>query len=159
MMQKDLFLIRHAESSHPRGVDDYDRPLNERGFAEAESAGKRLVAYGTLPQLLISSAAKRAFNTALIFSDQLGIPGHQVQPENMIYEANVTSLLNIVNHLPEEFNRVALFGHNPGISEFAGYLSDEYPDHIPTAGIIHIRFDGPWKAVGNGTGQIQWRSF
>jgi phosphohistidine phosphatase len=158
-MEKDLFLIRHAESSHPRGVDDYDRPLNERGFAEAESAGKRLVNYGTVPQLLISSAAKRAFNTALIFSDQLGIPPQQVQPENMIYEASVSSLLSIVNHLPAEIKRVALFGHNPGISEFAGYLSGEYPDHIPTAGIIHLRFEGDWSMAATGTSHILWKSF
>jgi len=155
-MIKDLFLIRHAESGHPSGIKDFDRPLNDKGYTEAEEMGDKLAKYILLPELLISSPAKRTLSTATIFAEKLLIPTHQIQPENMIYEANASSLLSIVNYLPEKYNQVALFGHNPGITEFAGYLSGTYIRNIPTAGIIHIRFTTGWKMISAGSGEIKW---
>lgn len=155
-MIKDLFLIRHAESSHPSGVKDFDRPLNDKGYMEAERMSDKLAHYTLQPELLISSPAKRALSTATIFAERLHIPAHQIQPENMIYEANVSMLLSIINYLPEQYDQVALFGHNPGITEFAGYLNNTYIGNIPTAGIIHIRFTTEWKMISAGSGEIKW---
>lgn len=157
-MIKDLFLIRHAESSHPSGVKDFDRPLNEKGYMEAEKMSSKLANYSLQPELLISSPAKRALSTATIFADGLQIPAHQIQPENMIYEASIPMLLSIINYLPEQYNQVALFGHNPGITEFAIYLSDTYIANIPTAGIIHIRFATEWNMISAGSGEIKWEA-
>jgi|SRR5690554_7032819 len=157
-MIKDLFLIRHAESSHPSRTKDFDRPLNDKGYIEAEVMSDKLARHIILPELLISSPAKRALSTATIFADKLRIPAHQIQPENMIYEANASLLLSIINYLPEKYNRVALFGHNPGITEFAGYISGSYIRNIPTAGIIHIRFTTNWKMVSVGSGEIEWEA-
>lgn len=157
-MIKDLFLIRHAESSHPSGVKDFDRPLNDKGYIEAREMSNKLATYTLQPELLISSPAKRALSTATVFAEKLHIPANQIQPENMIYEANASLLLPIVNYLPEQYNRVALFGHNPGITEFAGYLSGTYIRNIPTAGIIHIRFTTAWNMISAGSGEIKWEA-
>jgi len=155
-MTKDLFLIRHAESSHPSGVSDFDRPLSEKGYSEAEKMSLKLKQYKPLPEFIISSPAKRALNTAMIFAEILN---HPIQPENMIYEATVSSLLSIVNHLPDEQNRVALFGHNPGITEFAEYLTRERIGNIPTAGIVHIQFSSDsWETISRGLGEIKWEA-
>lgn len=157
-MIKDLFLIRHAESNHPLGINDFDRPLNDKGYMEAGEMGDKLANYALRPELLISSPAKRALSTATIFAEKLHIPAFQIQLKNMIYEANASLLLSIINRLPEQFNRVALFGHNPGITEFAGYLSGTYIQNIPTAGIVHIRFITDWKMISAGSGKIKWEA-
>ena len=158
IMIKDLFLIRHAESGHPSGVKDFDRPLNDKGYIEAEEMGNKLANYSLLPELLISSPAERALRTATIFAEKLSISVHQIQTESMIYEADVSLLLSIVNYFPEQYNRIALFGHNPGITEFAGYLVGSYIKNIPTAGIIHIRFTTSWQMISAGTGEIEWEA-
>lgn len=157
-MFKDLFLIRHAESSHPPNVNDFDRPLSETGHREAHIMSLTLKQYKrALSGLLISSPAKRALDTAKIFTKTFNRSVHLIQPENMIYEATVSSLLSIINHLPEDKNEVVLFGHNPGISELAGYLSESTIGSMPTAGIIHIQFSiDSWKLVSKGLGEIKW---
>jgi len=158
-MIKDLFLIRHAESSHPIDVSDFERPLNEKGQIEAEKASKTLSHHEILPEFIISSPAKRALSTAMIFAKSLNIPNQKIQLENMIYEAHVSSLLSIINHLPNEQNQVALFGHNPSITAFAEYLSGELIGNIPTAGIIHIQFSvNDWKMVSKDLGKIKWEA-
>jgi len=157
-MIKDLFLIRHAESGHPSGVNDFDRPLNDKGHIEAEKMSNKFIHYQLLPKFIISSPAKRALSTAMIFAEALHFSGQQIQPENMIYEATLSSLLSIVNHLPDEQDRVALFGHNPGITEFAEYLSGEHIGNIHTAGIIHIQFSTSWQFVSGGTGETKWKA-
>ena len=52
---KTLMLMRHAKSSHDdSSLTDFDRPLNERGKADAEEMGKRLVKNNIKPSILIS---------------------------------------------------------------------------------------------------------
>lgn len=156
-MIKDLFLIRHAESSHPLNVSDFERPLNEKGQMEAEKASRQLSQYDITPDFIISSPAKRALSTAMIFAESLHIPNHNLQIENMIYEASVSSLLSIVNHLPKGQSRIALFGHNPSITTFAEYLTGDTVGNIPTGGIIHIQFAvDDWKMVSKNLGNIKW---
>lgn len=157
-MGKHLFLIRHAESSHPSGVKDFDRPLNETGYEEANKMSIKLRYYDIQPELFISSPAKRALNTAMIFAETFHIPVGQIQPENMIYEASIETLLAIINHLPKQYDHVALFGHNPGLTSFAEYLTDDYLGNIPTAGIVHISFtEEQWDHISIGTGTLTWR--
>lgn len=159
MMGKHLFLIRHAEAGHPSGVKDFDRPLSETGYEEANKMSNALRYYDIQPELFISSPAKRALNTAMVFAETFHVPVNQIQPENMIYDASVETLLSIVNHLPEQYNKIALFGHNPGITNFSEYLSDEYLGNIPTAGIVHISFqEEQWAHISISSGTLTWRA-
>ena len=159
IMGKHLFLIRHAESSHPSGVRDFDRPLSETGYEEANKMSMKLRYYDVQPELFISSPAKRALNTAMIFAEAFHVAINQIQPENMIYGASVETLLAITNHLPEQYDRIALFGHNPGLTDFAEYLTGEYLGNIPTAGIVHITFDEDrWEHISVSSGTLIWKA-
>lgn len=157
-MAKDLFIIRHAKSDWSFDVSDFERPLNVRGFKNAPEMGIRLAQYAVLPQHVVSSPAKRAITTAQIFAEHLRIPVKDIQTEKSIYEALPNTLLKLINGLDNSHDRVALFGHNPGLTLLANYLADKQISDIPTCGIVHIRFDDvdDWALVSEGTGTMVW---
>lgn len=134
------------------------RPLNEKGITEAEKMSRKLIAYDVLPEFIVSSSAKRALSTAIIFAQALGIDEQSIQQDNKIYEADLSSLRAIVNELPDSKQRIALVGHNPGITYLAEYLSGEYIGNMPTAGIIHIQFEiDEWALISHSLGKIKWQ--
>ena len=56
-----LMLMRHAKSSwKDDGLDDHDRPLNKRGKRDAPKMGKLIREKRIVPELIITSSARRA---------------------------------------------------------------------------------------------------
>jgi len=160
-MAKDLFIIRHAKSDWSFDVSDFDRPLNTRGFADAPKIAERLSEYPIKPEVFVSSPAKRALTTAQLFAGQLKIPIGTIQTNDRIYEALPTTLLQIVNDFDDAYHRIALIGHNPGLTLLANYLTDEQIYNLPTCGLVHIHFSGvdEWAAVSGGLGSQIWFTF
>lgn len=156
-MAKDLYIVRHAKSDWSFGVSDFERPLNSRGFADAPHMAERLATSGLLPQLLISSTAKRALTTAQIFAERLHIPISDIQLAPSIYEAQLHTLLKIVNGIEDKYDIAAIFGHNPGFSILANYLTSGEIYTISTAGIVHIHFPDAetWQEISGDTGLLK----
>jgi phosphohistidine phosphatase len=154
---KTLFLIRHAKSSWAEPeMKDFDRPLNDRGNENAPFMGKLLKKEKIFPDLIISSPAKRAITTARKIADEIDYPKNKIVEEPKIYEANVKTLLQIINSLADENETVFLFGHNPSFTEFLGYLTEAYISNIPTCGIAQIEFENDtWKEVSRETGTMK----
>lgn len=72
---KRLTLVRHAKSSwKDPSLDDFDRPLNQRGERDAPVMGRRLKARGARPSLILTSPAKRAKRTARLIAEAIGYP-------------------------------------------------------------------------------------
>lgn len=152
---KELFLIRHAKSSWTNGqLKDFDRPLNERGKAAAPEMGMRLASKGIIPDLIISSSANRATSTALLISNEF----HEkikIIEESKLYHASTFLLLEIVNNIPDTFERIFIVGHNPGLTDFAEYLSNEQFGNLPTAAVVGIRFEFDfWSLISSSTGEL-----
>ena len=156
IMGKHLFIIRHAKSDWSLDVRDFDRPLNERGFRDAPTMAKRLAGHAIRPNFILSSPAKRALTTAQIFAEQLSIPNKLIHTEKRIYDASLPTLLEVVNQLNDQFEQVAIFGHNPGFSALASYLSQEDYLNLPTCALVHLKFPDAdqWGEVSAGTGVI-----
>jgi phosphohistidine phosphatase len=156
-MPKQLFIIRHAKSDWKNShiTSDFDRPLNNRGHKNAPEMAKRLMDKKISPQLIVSSPALRAFTTAKYFAEEWKIKTDDIKIEENIYEAGINTLLNIINEFDNKYNQIAIFGHNPGFTDLANYLTDEYIDNMPTASVIIIEFPfEEWKLVSGGTGSI-----
>ena len=151
---KQLLLIRHAKSDWNSGAQsDFDRPLNKRGHKDAPEMSERLLKQHLVPQHIVSSPALRAITTAEYFADTFGIDNKQIQTEPAIYEASATTLLKVLNQLDNKYNFVALFGHNPGMTNFAINLSDTEIYDLPTCGLILIEFPvDDWGSISEGTG-------
>lgn len=155
---KKLILVRHAKSGWDiPDLTDFERPLNARGEETAPQMASRLLNKDIVPQYIISSPAERAKATASIFAGTFNL----AEPEyNMaIYEASYITLLSVVNKLPDEYNDIAMFGHNPGISELAYYLSDKMYD-MPTCAVVVIHFDAvSWQMISGSTGTIEYYDY
>ncbi|HNE29300.1 MAG TPA: histidine phosphatase family protein [Saprospiraceae bacterium] len=134
-----LYLIRHAKSSweHP-GLRDINRPLNERGTHDAPKMARLLEQTGVQPDLLVSSTAKRAYQTALYFAAAFGVDDEAVEQNPEIYEAMPTDILRVVSRLPARAQTVFLFGHNPTLTEITNRFSETFIANVPTCGIVKI---------------------
>ncbi|MBC8051735.1 MAG: histidine phosphatase family protein [Sphingobacteriaceae bacterium] len=158
---KQLLLVRHAKSDwNSEAQSDFDRPLNKRGQKDAPEMAERLLNKHIIPQLIVSSPALRAFTTAKHFADALGIDKTQIQLEPAIYEASADTLLNIINGLDNKYDFIALFGHNPGITNLALNLCDTQVFDFPTCGMMLIEFPfEDWKLISKDTGEEKLYDF
>ncbi len=155
---KRLYLIRHAKSSwdDPR-LPDFERPLNDRGKRDAPRTGRRLAQAGHRPDLMLSSPAKRAFGTAKRVARALGFRKGDIARDTRLYHADESQLLQVVQAQPDEATSIMLFGHNPGLTEFATLLC-RYPfGNVPTCGVVCIDFPvDRWKQVVYHQGELQF---
>jgi phosphohistidine phosphatase len=150
---KKLYICRHgkAEVNSISGTD-FERNLALKGMKDAKRVSKIVREKGAKPVLLVSSPANRAFQTAIQYALRFDLP---IIYEPKIYEASVKTLFSIVNALPEDANEVMIFGHNPGFSLLAAYLTDENISDLPTASCISIQFTcSTWGEISKGSGKI-----
>lgn len=160
---KTLYIIRHAKSSwEDPEMDDEDRPLNDRGKRDAPRMGKRLKEKEVKPDLMVSSPAKRAFSTARRMGKVLGYEKKHIVKAKKLYHASDDQLLNVVQGFNPKHDTVFLFGHNPGLTDFANALrNDEHEiDNLPTCSIIAFQFNVPdWKDITWGIGTMLFFDF
>lgn len=149
-MERKLYIIRHGKSSWDHeGLSDIDRPLNERGTRSAEMMAGRLLEMGLVPDLLYSSPANRAFNTALIMKRVWGLDSSLLQVRDELYMAYVTELSEVVGQAPDGVKSLAVFGHNPTFTLYANTFLNEALDNLPTAGVVVLTMESDsWKGIG-----------
>ncbi len=154
---KTLALIRHGKSSWDDPErKDIDRPLNPRGRRNAPEMGERLAGRGQTPDLLLSSPARRARDTAGIIARAINYPESDLKLEHSLYLADSTTLLKLVHRLPAELDEVWIVGHNPDLTEFANSLGDFETDNMPTCAICRFSFEvSHWYEVKPGSGTLR----
>ncbi len=153
---KTLFIVRHAKSSwDDAGLDDRQRPLNQRGKEEAPKMGKHLAGYSVKPGLITSSPAVRALKTAEKIAKELGFKKSDVAVNEGLYTFEGDGLMKVVKELDDRYGSVMLVGHNPAVTSFANEISNAGIDNIPTCGVVLLEFDArKWKDVGKGGGRL-----
>ncbi len=148
---KTLLLIRHAKSSwKDAGRPDFDRPLNKRGKRDAPEMGRRLRERGRVPDLILSSPARRARKTAGKIAREMGYPRGAIRFEESLYGGGAAGVLSAIRRQDDSFQSLAVVGHNPALTELANRLGDREIDNIPTCGVVVLRFDvDRWEDVGD----------
>jgi len=144
---KTLLLVRHAKSSwDDPSMSDFDRPLNERGKKDAPKMADRLIEKGITINTFLSSPAKRAKKTAKIFAQAFKKDEEDIVLIPQLYLAASTVFESVLSSLESDSDTIALFSHNPGITDFANTLTEARIDDIPTCGIFAINIDtNEWK--------------
>src|SRR5256885_6516711 len=139
---KTLLLVRHAKSSWELpGQDDIDRPLNERGKEDAAAMAKRLKDKKMGIDLFLSSTAKRARRTARIFADEYDVKKEDIELDEGLYLATSAAFSKAIGKIKNKYDNVALFSHNPGITEFVNGLTEVHIDDMPTCSIFAVQAD------------------
>jgi phosphohistidine phosphatase len=148
---KSIYLIRHAKSDWGVDVDDFDRPLNERGKRDAPMMAKRLRLRKVDVDAFISSPAKRALKTAKIFADEFDLPHDHIILKPELYLAPSTDFYTVLAGLDNSLNSVAIFSHNNGITEFANSLGVASIDNMPTCSVFAFTLDAAnWEQIRTG---------
>lgn len=158
---KRLFIVRHAKSSwKDPELDDFDRPLNKRGKRDLPDMADRFAISAYLPDLLISSSAKRALVTAKAYAKALGIQENDIVRDKSHYLASSNELIDLIQHFDNEADCIMMFGHNPGLTDLINDLSDFQLDNLPTCGICGIAFNiSSWTDVRKGKGKKFYYDF
>lgn len=151
-----LTLVRHAKSSweYPE-LSDFERPLNERGRRDAPMMAEKLRKSPPAPDCLVSSPALRAITTAYVFADAFGVAHEDVLIQPKIYEASPATLLRIARGFDDGDRHVMMFGHNPGMSEFAHLLGRCNFDEMPTCAIARFELAiKTWADLSEDCGEL-----
>ena len=153
---KTIIMVRHAKSSwKDPSLDDFDRPLNKRGKRNAPFMGEKLKERQIMPDLILSSPAKRARKTAIAVAKAIGYPKKKIKYDDNMYHPSARYLLEMVRNQDDKNETIMLFGHNPDFNDFADMLLKHNPIYnIPTTGVYCIRFDvDSWKKLREGKGE------
>jgi phosphohistidine phosphatase len=135
-------IIRHAKSSWDNAsVNDFDRTLNDRGKKDAPAMAKRLMAKKISIDAIVSSPAKRAKKTASFFAEEYGFEENNIIYKTELYAAPQEVFYDVIKKLDNLFHHIALFSHNPGITEFANSLTAVRIDDMPTCSIFAVKLN------------------
>lgn len=139
---KQLLIIRHAKSdwSNPL-LTDFERTLNDRGNRDAPLMAKRLKEKNIAIDTFVSSTANRALATAIYFAKAYDKKEKDILQLDELYHASVNIFYTTIESLQNKSNSVALFSHNPGITDFVNSLTKTRIDNMPTCSIFAIKVD------------------
>ncbi len=95
---------------------------------------------------IISSAAKRAMDTAIFFAEEFGIKKKNIFEKPELYEASFYDFYNAISGIDDVYENVALFSHNPGITAFSNLITNARINDMPTCAVfaLHIK-SNTWK--------------
>jgi len=153
---KTLYLLRHAKSSWKEpGLEDFDRPLNGRGQDAAPLVGRFIRKKKLTVDLLLSSPAARARQTASLVREAAGLSAALLFDER-IYEADAARLLEVVSQAAESADALMLVGHNPGLEELLRLLTGE-ERQMQTAALACVELDvEKWAKTRERAGRLEW---
>lgn len=135
---KRLLVLRHAKSSWAdSSLDDWQRPLNERGRGDAPRVGEWLRARSLVPDLIVSSDALRARETAEAVATAAGYT-REIVVEPSLYEATPADVIAVLNGVSDQAaHTVLIVGHNPGFEGLVSRLSGEHHGLV-TAALVEL---------------------
>ncbi len=156
---KTLFLVRHSKAvTRKANLPDFQRTLVKAGEKKSMSMAKKLKKDGVTPDLMISSTANRALETAHLFARNLAYPTHEIMVKDALYnEMSPEALLYLVRQVDNRYKSIMLFGHNPAFTDLASHLVRGFDQDIPKTGIVGIQFHkDSWKDVAKGSGKLEF---
>jgi len=164
METRDLFIVRHAKSDWADALgSDFDRPLAKRGEKSLPVITQWLQNQNIKPEVLFSSPAQRAKQTAEAIIGKLHIPKQAIIFDKRLYLASVDTLLDVLAEAAEltpQPNSVMVVGHNPGLEHLVMVLcGDPLPytsdgKLLTTGNVVQLRFKQSWNELPPKQGQL-----
>lgn len=154
---KALVILRHGKAElHRFDLDDFDRDLTDRGMRNAFDMGKYISDKIGLPDLVLTSSAKRAHRTALLAAEGMAYPQDKVKADEDLYFAPPKWILKVLSELPDNIKSCVLVGHNPGLTDLINDLGVRL-DNLPTASAACFDFAvESWKDIAADNAEFRW---
>jgi phosphohistidine phosphatase len=125
-----------------------ERPLLDKGIKKTRKVIRFLKDRGIKIDLMISSPAERAFQTALLVAAGIGYQEDKIQVERKIYDGYYDRILDLIYATSNEIDSLMIIGHNPSITNLANLFLHPGIELLPTSGIVCVSFDTQkWESV------------
>lgn len=157
---KLLILVRHAKTERLyHGITDFQRSLTKnRGKKDSVLISNVLLKNDIIPDMIISSPANRAIETAQIFARELNYPVERISVKDLLYDYFTTNdILNMLYSVNNNLDKVLIVGHNPSIADLGDRFTNGFHSHLPTTGALGIEFDvNNWSEIEVGKGMLRF---
>ncbi len=154
-----LLILRHGKSSwKDLSLDDHDRPLKKRGKRDAKRVGAFLREQELIPELILTSSAKRARATTRRVLNGGEFKGAvPVKKHQQLYHAEPEIILDVLRGTADREQRVMIVGHNPGLEDLVELLVGEW-HRMPTAALAEISLPiARWRDLSTETrGELRY---
>lgn len=115
--------------------------------------GEWIAAADLLPDLVLSSPAERASETARLAAEAGGF-ADRVETVEALYGTDPEGCLEILADRAAGRSRMMLVGHNPTASDLVELLADRRRP-LATGALARLEFDlDDWPHLGRGTGRL-----
>lgn len=151
---KHLWLIRHATAeSGEFSKPDFERSLEETGIKEALKTGEFIANKKLIPELIISSSARRTLETANEINTAFPLP-ILIESNHKLYNAGFQTLIRSISEANSKIETLALVAHNPGISQLATTLATKGAFQMAPSAAVCFQFQiNTWDEIGAGKGK------
>lgn len=137
---KHLLLARHGKPSWAhKEIPDLDRPLKASGLEETYRMAEWLHKQKVPVDLIITSPATRAVQTALIFSRELRYPSYRIEINDELYNGDKSQLVKFLHSMDDRYDNIMLIGHDPALTNLYNHLTKESIEKIPSSGLAYMQ--------------------
>ncbi|MDR2834865.1 MAG: histidine phosphatase family protein [Bacteroidales bacterium] len=153
---KYITAIRHAKPEEVAStMSDFDRKLNEKGINDSKLIGNYIKTNLPKVNLIFSSSAQRAIQTANLIAEQINYPIQKITFDDELYDCSASYFFELLLELTPTTHHIIIVGHNSAISEFTNLLINSDFEVLPTCGLNHISIDTfNWEDVDMGSGKL-----
>lgn len=154
---KTLIIFRHGKAElHRADLDDYDRCLTERGKKNAFEMGRYIAQKIGTPNLVLTSSAKRAHETAILAAEGMNYSFDAIRTDRELYFASPKWMMRSLSSIHCKIDSCVLVGHNPGLTDLVNDLGVRL-DNLPTASAVCFQFDtDSWEDISSDNARFQW---
>lgn len=149
--------MRHAKSAYPQGVLDHERPLNDRGIADAGAAAQWWASHHPTVDLVLVSDAARTMATWFAIADAISPGELRIVPE--LYDAHPLTVLRLLDQL--DADSVLVIAHNPAMQSVTLRIAGIDPHgYLPALSMkystcaIATMSVPRWAGIGDGSGTL-----
>ena len=156
MKNYSIIIFRHGKSDWDAVYSrDHDRPLSKRGISASKKMGIFLKKKNQIPDIVISSSAERAKNTAKL-AIKAGNWNSNFYIDERIYGRSSDFLLELAKLIDDRHKSICFVGHEPTCSSFIS-LSTFHSARFKTASMAKINFlSDSWSGIDFGKGTLEW---
>ncbi len=154
---KTLLVLRHGKSSwSDPSLADHDRPLKGRGKRAAKKIGRLLRERDLLPDLIVTSTARRARSTARRAAQAAGYQGETIETRELYFSGVGRQLAAVAGHARPGDARVMIVGHNPAFEELVETLTGGEV-RLTTANLAAVDFAiDDWQDLPSTRGELRF---